>query len=70
MELSLDIFNLLHLVDADWGTYRSSDTVLLELAGYDQARGRGIYRRLSAARDRVDEEASRWRMQLGARYSF
>jgi hypothetical protein len=70
MELTLDVFNVLHLVNADWGTVRSSQTVLLALVGYDRAQGRGRYSRVPAARDAVDLDASRWRMQLGARYSF
>jgi hypothetical protein len=70
MELTLDVFNLLHLVDAEWGRVRGSDTILLALVGYDQARRRGVYSRVPTGRNRVDLDASRWRMQLGARYTF
>jgi hypothetical protein len=42
--LTLDIFNLLHLLNGGWGLVRRLDeTPLLELAGYDVAGGRGIY---------------------------
>jgi Carboxypeptidase regulatory-like domain len=70
MELVLDIFNVLHLVNDEWGKIRGSETVLLELVGYDQARGRGVYQRIPAVHNGVDRYASRWRMQLGARYTF
>lgn len=48
----------------------AEDTPLLELAGYDVAEGRGVYRWLRPAARAVDPEGSRWRMQLGARYVF
>jgi outer membrane receptor protein involved in Fe transport len=70
LEFMLDVFNVLHLIDSDWGEVRGADGNLLELVGYDQARGRGVYHRIDAAREFVDQDASRWRMQLGARYSF
>jgi Carboxypeptidase regulatory-like domain/TonB dependent receptor len=70
VELTLDVFNLLHLLDGDWGTVRGIEgTGLLELVGYDAARGRGIYN-LAIPHHTVDGDASRWRMQLGARYVF
>jgi hypothetical protein len=71
LELTLDVFNVLHLIDTDWGLIRGvDDTSLLELKGYDAAAGRGIYQflpRRTAAASYVD---SRWRMQLGARLGF
>jgi hypothetical protein len=70
LELSLDIFNLLHVIDSDWGLVRASDDHLLELVGYDAVAGRGVYRLLEASRGFIDRDASRWRMQLGARYRF
>ncbi len=70
MELMLDVFNFLNLLDGDWGLVRGVEgTGLLELVGYDAARGRGIYN-LAIPRHAVDGDASRWRMQLGARYVF
>jgi hypothetical protein len=42
----------------------------LALVGYDQARGRGIYDVLPMDRNVIDTEGTRWRLQLGAKYSF
>ena len=71
LELTLDVFNVLHLLDADWGLIRGvDDTPLVQLAGYDAAHGRGIYQFLRRTTRSVDSDASRWRMQLGARISF
>ena len=70
IELGLDVFNVLHLVNPRWGRVRGSDTSLLQLAGWDAALGRGVYQRIRAVRNSVDQDASRWRMQLGARYTF
>jgi hypothetical protein len=38
--------------------------------GYDQARGRGVYNVLPVDRKVIDTEATHWRLQLGAKYSF
>ena len=70
LELALDVFNLAHLIDKDWGLIRGvDDTPLLQLVGYDPAAGRGVYRRLPRTRQAVID-GSRWRMQLGARFTF
>ncbi len=70
MELGLDVFNVLHLVNPHWGRVRGSDASLLEMVGWDAALGRGVYQRIRAVRNFVDQGASRWRMQLDARYTF
>jgi hypothetical protein len=71
LELTLAVFNLMHLLNADWGLIRGvDDTPLLQLAGYDTALGRGIYRLLRRIPRAVDFGGSRWRMQLGARVTF
>lgn len=71
IELTLDVFNLLHLVDGDWGAVRGVEgTGLLRLIGYDATRGRGVYSLQTPERRALDVDASRWRMQLGARYRF
>ena len=74
LEITADIFNLLNLLDSDWGVQRRLDygisTPLLGLVGYDQAKGRGIYEVLPVTGAKRDDEATRWRMQLGARYTF
>jgi hypothetical protein len=75
VELITDVFNLLNLFDRDWGVQRLTPSVLgdpeiLELVGYDQANGRGVYNAPSVDRNFRDDGATRWRMQLGARYTF
>ena len=69
LELTLDAFNLLHLLKDDWGQVWGHDDRLLQLVGYDSARSRGVYELLDTNRF-LDETASRWRLQLGARYEF
>lgn len=79
LELSLDVFNLLHLIDGDWGLIRQTGTLagagtenvpMLKLRGQDTANGRNLYQLTLPAREAINVEASRWRMQLGARYAF
>lgn len=70
LELSLDVFNFLHLVNPDWGLVHGVDSPqLLQLAGYDVTAGRGIYRRLPRT-TRAVINGSQWRMQVGARVTF
>ena len=67
----LDVFNLLHLIDGDWGVVRFVDgAAALQLIGYDPANGRGVYSFVLPSRNTLDLGASRWRLQLGARYTF
>jgi outer membrane receptor protein involved in Fe transport len=71
VELSLDVFNLLHLLDGDWGEVRGIEhTGLLRLIGYDPVQARGIYTLQVPDLRVLDVDGSRWRMQLGARYTF
>ncbi len=75
IELSADVFNLLNLFDRDWGVQRTvasfqGDPEVLEIVGYDQGSGRGIYSVLPVDRRVRDDGATRWRLQLGARYAF
>ena len=71
LELTLDVFNVLHLLNGGWGLIRGvDDTPLLQLVGYDSAGARGIYRLLRRTPRAADFGGSRWRMQLGARYTF
>lgn len=69
IELVADLFNVLNLFDRDWGVQRFHSGAL-ELVGYDEANGRGIYNVMRFDRGVRDEEATRWRLQLGARYGF
>lgn len=71
IELIADLFNVLNLFDRDWGVQRlHSGAQLLRLVGYDEVNGRGVYDMLRIDRSVRDEESTRWRLQLGARYSF
>jgi Carboxypeptidase regulatory-like domain len=85
IQVSVDVFNVLNLLDGDWGLVRQTvdefggrvpghEIDVLELVGYDTAKSRGIYRVLpnvlTPSRNRIDPELSRWRMQLSARYAF
>ena len=74
LELTLDVFNLMSLLGSDWGLQRSTtgfETVnLLRLTGYDPVNNRGVYDLSLPQRDRVQTNASRWKMQLGAKYTF
>ena len=79
LEIAADVFNFLNLLSSRWGRYRATmDGIsvtgatlrLLELGGYDAANGRGVYRVSLPARNKVVDAASRWRVQLGARYRF
>ncbi|MBR9990121.1 MAG: TonB-dependent receptor, partial [Gemmatimonadetes bacterium] len=81
-EISLDILNVLNLVNQDWGVIRGqpfSAQPLLELRGWDVANNRGIFQPTSFVDLDADNNAdalstftgsSRWQMQLGVRYVF
>jgi len=43
---------------------------LLELNGYDDGAGRGIYSLIPVERSEVANDISRWRIQLGARFNY
>ena len=62
------------MFDRDWGVQRAGslegDAELLELVGYDEANGRGRYSFVPVDRNARDDGATRWRVQLGARYTF
>ena len=77
--LSLDIVNVLNLIDPHWGwSYFSPDTynstASVGLMPYIPARsseGYPLYRFVNPGKPySVDPFASRWQMQLGVRYSF
>jgi hypothetical protein len=75
-EITADLFNVLNFISGDWGLVRHTfgdvgNTVpLLDLLGYDVAKARGVYTFLQVKRSEIDLEASRWRLQLGASFSF
>jgi carboxypeptidase family protein len=75
-EFAADIFNILNLLSSRWGRYRATATtdvpsvMMLQLVGHDAVKGRGVYRLILPARNQVLDAASRWQVQLGARYMF
>jgi len=77
IELSADIFNLLHLVNHDWGQVRTTSTgpgfeneTLLRQTAYDLGSQRGRYAYAGRQINRPNQNASRWQIQLGAKYVF
>lgn len=74
LELSMDIFNLLHLVNHDWGQIRQTsgfeNANLLRQTGYQTANQRGVYALAIPQLNFPSQTASRWRVQLGGKYIF
>jgi hypothetical protein len=74
LEVTADVYNLLNLLSRRWGQYRVTTldprVPLLALTGYDQTRGRGVYRIALPERNAVQDLESRWQVVLGARYAF
>ncbi|MDY7231209.1 TonB-dependent receptor [Hyalangium rubrum] len=79
LELQMDIFNVLNLVNSDWGlfeqeaNFETHGAQFLRAVGYDTANNRPIYSftEPTAVRSVVlSPTRSRWRIQLGARYVF
>jgi hypothetical protein len=80
--ITADVFDLPNLLNRNWGLVRESairedKQGLLSVVGWDAAANRPRYAILTAAggrvlatRNAVVVDASRWRMQLGARYNF
>jgi hypothetical protein len=72
LEVTADVFNLPNLIWSRWGRHLDTTTdptvPLLRLRGWDGEHRRGRYQLAPLYRGVVDEAASRWRMQLGARY--
>jgi hypothetical protein len=75
LELTADLFNVLNFVDGEWGLPRFTlaggaghAVPLLQLVGWDEEHGRGVYSIVPVRRE-VDT-SSRWRLQLGGAVSF
>jgi hypothetical protein len=68
LELSADVYNLLNLINPEWGLSRydglTFGTDLVNLTGYDPTNGRGTYLYRPPPRGQVDDFASRWQMEL------
>ena len=79
VSLTLDVFNVLRLLSSNWGLVRQTGTFagagtenvpLLKLRGQDAVLGRNLYQLTLPARDAINVDASRWRLQFGVRYGF
>ena len=71
IELMLDVFNVLNVLNGTWGVQRATEgTLILRMVGYDEVNQRGVYEFQTRDTQVWDVEASRWRLQLGARYVF
>jgi hypothetical protein len=77
--VQFDLFNVLNLLNAEWGTtdlaadFENSRTTFLSAVGFDAANNRPIYNftpPTTVTSRTFSATASRWRMQLGARYDF
>jgi hypothetical protein len=73
VEVSADVFNAPNLLDRNWGLMRETTNregvPLLSVVGWDAAANRPVYNVTLPSRDRVVPDASRWRVQLGARFA-
>jgi hypothetical protein len=82
VEVSADLFNLLHLLHGSWGLVRETSANeardrLVTMTGWDATHNRPIYSLFTQAghvvlppRNQVLVDLSRWRVQLGARVQF
>jgi carboxypeptidase family protein len=74
LELTADVYNLLNMVDRNWGQSRVTtldpSVNMLSIVGFDARAGRGIYRLQLPGFRQVQDLASRWQMELGVRYVF
>lgn len=75
LELSADLYNVLNLLNPRWGLSRydglTFGTDLLEArGGYDVAGQRGRYGLVRPPRGQLDDLASRWQLEISARYVF
>ena len=74
LELSADIYNVLNLINPSWGLSRydglTFGTDLVVLRGYDTSNGRGSYEFRLPPRNQVEDLASRWQIEVSARYVF
>jgi hypothetical protein len=77
IELTMDIFNLLHLLNEKWGVFKTTsggpgfeNENLLRATAYDLLNGRGRYALNTRAPKRPNLTASRWQLQFGAKYNF
>jgi outer membrane receptor protein involved in Fe transport len=79
LELQMDIFNVLNLINSDWGLFKQEANFenhpaqFLRAVGYDAANNRPVYSFTEPTAVQtvvLSPTRSRWRVQLGARYVF
>ena len=74
IEITADIFNLLHLVNHDWGVIRTTsdfeEANLINPSGFDIVNQRFVYRLALPQKNRPSPTAQQWRVQLGLKYLF
>lgn len=79
LELTLDAFNVLHLLNKEWGVQREFSSFeqvnFVRRQGYDAINQRGIYTLGQIPNTTLPllpriVESARWRLQLSARYAF
>jgi hypothetical protein len=74
LELTADLYNILNLLNREWGQLRvttpEQSAPMLFLVGYDTAAGRGAYRLQLPGFRQIADLASRWQLELSARYVF
>ncbi|HET7042041.1 MAG TPA: carboxypeptidase regulatory-like domain-containing protein [Gemmatimonadales bacterium] len=74
LEIEADAINLLHLINSDWGIIRTTSgfegTNIVKKTAYDQANQRNIYSLALPVQNLQSTALSRWRLQVGAKYTF
>lgn len=82
LEIGADFFNVANMLNRSWGLTRETSSTeaapLLSIAGWDAGKGRPRYAIPVASSGevvlpqvgKIVPDASRWRMQVGARYDF
>lgn len=73
LQVSLDVFNLLHLISSDWGIIRETTgnenaNILKKSGNFDVANDRNTYSLSLPALNSMSSFSSRWRLILGARW--
>jgi Carboxypeptidase regulatory-like domain/TonB dependent receptor len=75
LELTVDLYNLLNLINRKWGQYRvtfsnNPSVPMLRLVGYDNSGGRGVYQLALPERNEIQDFESRWQTEISVRYVF
>ncbi len=78
LEVTMDVLNILNLLDSSWGTFQftpNQDIAPIQYGGLDKATGKPIYNIATLAsptfsKFTIDDLRSRWQAQLGFRVRF